>query len=554
MSASEIMKQAAIVALTGNLRDNHLKRVDIYTLLQVLGKNKIPLIGMEIDSQKIEIFERALREEHNYWEKLRREYVKIKSHFYDAGINDIMIKSCGILPYTSDNLDVLIKPECKHKAITVLQKLGYVRLVNLEEPFKFFFRKFNMGREICTIHLHERVGWGGIPFLDDNSLWKRCRRSAKDSLLKIPSVEDGLLITAAHAFFENREVKLADLVIILRYFEEYDVDWDYMESIAKKRGWLYGLYTTLMVCAHLARELYEREYIDQKKLRKMARAVKGTRLLSFYLRAMVHPRKIKMPFHLPLFWGSIHACLQAMFDRDVEGLKRIQRFAYFMSTKFKEIFGVSLQRAMLITFSGIDGSGKTLQAEALMQALRVSGIKTCMVWSRVGYSPVLKLFADFARLFLHKSDGSGVSKQYSGRLKKQKRSAKILYLLLIYSNLILYYWLKVRISLFLGRVVVCDRYILDAMADMDPFDRWKIGEKFMLLCHRPDMPFFLEVPVKVALARKKDEIHAPYFQDRVDIYQQLAKKFHLLTRDATGRPEVLSEQILSEVLMEYFAC
>src|SRR5205823_442021 len=91
-------------------------------------------------------------------------------------------------PYTSDNIDVLVRPAQGPTAREVLRRLGYVELRNIEEPHKFLFRKFHGGRCVSAIHVHEEVAWL-VGFLDDDALWERARQAPDDPAVTVPSPE-----------------------------------------------------------------------------------------------------------------------------------------------------------------------------------------------------------------------------------------------------------------------------------------------------------------------------------------------------------------------------
>ena len=126
----------------------------------------------------------------------------------------MLIKSAGIapsFPHLSDNVDDLVPAEHIPDARLALRDLGYVELRNLEEPRKFFFKRFEGGRQAAAHHLHEHVGWA-VSFLDEPLLFRRARPAADDPELLIPHPQDAFLITTAHALYENKAFKLGDLV------------------------------------------------------------------------------------------------------------------------------------------------------------------------------------------------------------------------------------------------------------------------------------------------------------------------------------------------------
>lgn len=101
-------------------------------------------------------------------------------------------------PYTSDNLDALIKPNYEKKTRKILQKLGYAELRNVEEAQKFLFRRFRDGESVYAIRLHTQIGWR-VSFLDNEFVRNgNYRISDDDDIVATPSREVGVLVTFVH--------------------------------------------------------------------------------------------------------------------------------------------------------------------------------------------------------------------------------------------------------------------------------------------------------------------------------------------------------------------
>ena len=166
---------------------------------------------------------------------LRAEYKQVKETLASAGIQDVLIKSVGLapsFPYKSDNLDVLYKPQDIEQVKAILRDLGYVELKNVEEPYKYLFRKFHAGRSVSAIHVHAHVGWM-VSFLDEETLWRRCQVSLDDALVTVPAADDALLITLAHYFYEDKRVALLDVLKFVHCMRR-GVDWDEVYRIARR--------------------------------------------------------------------------------------------------------------------------------------------------------------------------------------------------------------------------------------------------------------------------------------------------------------------------------
>ena len=56
-----------------------------------------------------------------------------------------------------------------------------------------------------------------------------------------------------------------------------------------------------------------------------------------------------------------------------------------------------MAKGLLITFSGLDGAGKSTQIELLMERLRQEGRQPVYVWTRGGYTPLFEAFKSLLR-------------------------------------------------------------------------------------------------------------------------------------------------------------
>ena len=96
------------------------EKVDWGVVCKTLVKNKIPLVSFLHDEgfktcplSNVPEFNWAAGEEEAVWSALREEYSRQESPL-KSGIECILLKLVGFapsFPYTSDNLDVLIRPE-----------------------------------------------------------------------------------------------------------------------------------------------------------------------------------------------------------------------------------------------------------------------------------------------------------------------------------------------------------------------------------------------------------------------------------------------------------
>ena len=148
-------------------------------------------------------------------------------------------------------------------------------------------------------------------------------------------------------------------------------------------------------------------------------------------------------------------------------------------TKLK--LGIHSQPGMLVTLSGMDGCGKTLHAQALDNAFQLCDIRSTVVWSRSGSSRLTDAVFAAGRAVLRRpqtgaataaatatATATATQEQRSGERRRALRNPLVrqVWLATVTADLVWQYTRRVRLPLLRGRVVICDRYVYDALADI----------------------------------------------------------------------------------------
>lgn len=168
---------------------------------------------------------------------------------------------------------------------------------------------------------------------------------------------------------------------------------------------------------------------------------------------------------------------------------------------------------MLITFSGLDGSGKSTQAKMLQKLLQKEGYQTVFIhlthWTwvnRIG-----------EKFFKESKDQQVRSKKYPG---------KFLPRLTIMLIDVLRFWLLWVYSKLLGHILICDRYFFDL--GVQAVYRHEMSKSIVniygRLVPRPSVAFWLKVLPDVARQREGD--HGPdYYKEKDCLYNELFNQF-----------------------------
>lgn len=505
------LKQHEIDAIYSFLQDNKviLRTLNYYLFSKPYSLEKRRLLRKLVERHK------SFAEAYEFAFVLKQEILKIMKTLRDNGVEIIFIKSLAEIPLDSNNFDVLIKKRYIVEAKRILEDLGFKELKKLREyewggpPHKFLYRKLYNGI-VMSIHLHTEVAWGGVKYVDEKELWNRIYNAKIDGVKSIfPSPENHLLITVAHAFFENKCFKLSDLMFMVEDFQYgSEMDWDYIADCTINGGWFEPFYAILRLADYIHESLFERKLVEEDIFGKLAQKGRIRRasslekeLIDLFNKERTLPLKISNSRIIMAFIKKVFATPHLSF---IEKLRKI--FSTSQSYVKRR-----LKREMptyLVCFSGQDGTGKTKHSKLLQNELMQRKIRTDYVWSR-GIGLSIEPFLRMGRLLLLGSKLSK-SREYVSKRKilLKREPVKTLWTYTMLADEILLFLIKVKIPLLLGRVVICDRHILDVLVDVKCELRkdvnWVIEKCVMKLVPKPKIHFVLDAKPEEIMERKKD--------------------------------------------------
>jgi thymidylate kinase len=218
----------------------------------------------------------------------------------------------------------------------------------------------------------------------------------------------------------------------------------------------------------------------------------------------------------------------------------------------------------LIVRMGLDGSGKTTQAELVGGQLRARGVSAEVVWMR-GESyltlPLLKIGKAMLRAPKEAKRGEGI--RAGGDYEEYVRSKQSLFgnglFRAVWRTLtVLDLYLSVRIAFSkLSRdtkVILLDRYVYDTLIDIDSAFGAKGAELDRLLASplvrwfpQPDKVILIEISPEEAIGRKDDIPSIEYLRERHGLYDRVAAALGAARVEGTKSIEEVNVEVTSEI-------
>ncbi len=215
----------------------------------------------------------------------------------------------------------------------------------------------------------------------------------------------------------------------------------------------------------------------------------------------------------------------------------------------------------VIAISGLDGSGKSTQVEALVETLTKLGYPTVTVWTSLVAHPSLgRVAAPLRALLGHRRHPDGVEELWppagedEDRLTQIRESRPLLQFAWVTFVAATNAWWQaraVRPHLLRGRIVICDRYTLDSIVHL----RYRYGEQhhyraqramIRALSPRPLRAYLLDVPPDTARARRREYTLAQN-ELRARLYQEEYTGLEVKRLDGERAPDDLAREIALDV-------
>lgn len=194
--------------------------------------------------------------------------------------------------------------------------------------------------------------------------------------------------------------------------------------------------------------------------------------------------------------------------------------------------------------TGSDGTGKSTQADLTLDHLESMGLKPRRLWLRFAFltSIPLMAYARFRGFSWHES-ANGLSQGYWDFSHSWILRNLLPWFMLLDAAIVSLF--RVHIPLWSGRIIVCERFVLDMITDLeialnDPTFHTRLpGRLFLKLLPKDATIVLLDGNIQDLHNRRLDLMFDRCLPERLEAYRRLAKTFSL--------PMVSSNLTISEV-------
>lgn len=474
------------------------------------------------------------------------ELQKASKAFKENGINYVFVFKAITTWCDSKDVDTVIKDKQIKKAEEVLENLGYYTPILL---YGDHFVKSKGSDETIQIHLHTERHYKRSLYILGEEKAKMLGNRRKINGLYVLSPEDDLVISIFNLIMK-RLIPVGNLLHIV-YLLENCRDINYLEKCVKKE-WFTPLFHYIYVINVLYKTLFGKD-IESPLIPIAEKMHKESRIFGFL--AEIETKKVKFPFHsqILLYYWYIYKLLNIrhLYNFKEEMTRTMSH--YFPIYHYIKLVLSARKKNMLVSFSGIDGTGKTTQITKLVNRFKDMIIPAQYargLWSpKVSYPlmGVIYLLKGWRRKDYHKS-----------------RILRRIWNYIVILDFLYIYLFRIKVHLLIGKTVFCDRYVYDLMATLmhDGLYNERASKIMLKLFPQPDLAVMLDIPADVSDLRKDDtqesldgwrmeENALEYLKIMRKNFMTISKSLNIPIIDATEEVNDIHEELFNNILETY---
>ena len=514
-------------------------------------KNKLCLslynnIGTELESKfSSDELDRIWRKA-RYMESTIDELHIISKAFEENGIDYLYLFKAIESQCDSTDVDIVLGDGDFEETGKVLEQLGYFAPLFPYEDEHYVKSEggnvvqMDFGIEKENIH-------GYYPF--DEKKVKLLSNRRKVNGLYVPSIEDDLIICITRTIDKN-EIPIKTLLHISNLLKNCS-DVNAVKNRLKK-GWYTPLLHSIYIINILHKNLFGTE-IESPFIPIAKKAHAESKMLT--LLTKYETKKLSFPFDSKIFLLYWDAC-KLINNIRYHDFKAIAKsvFVHFPPIIDRiKLVSCARKRNLLVSFSGIDGTGKSTNSKKLVRRFKDMRIPSqfaeCLWSPRISYPfmAIIYLLTGWRRKDYHKSKILRKTWNY-----------------IVIFDFIFIYLFRIKRHLIIGKTVFADKYAYDLLTTLMYNDLYneKASKIMLKLLPRPDLVFIFDIPDEVSNERKDDTIEYvkkfgsdqdvnKYLGIRREGYIKIANSLNVPIIDSTRDFDEIHEEIFRSIIGAY---
>jgi len=494
----------------------------------------------------------ALGQDRELHRSIYEEFEAIRPQLEAAGIPYVLLKGVNQMPYRSDNIDILLHEKDFEPVGGMLEALGYMENLYSTNRHKNLYNRVSGCRRSGIFHFHRYVAWYS-PFVEPDYIFPTAVEGGEPGV-RLPRTEVSMGILGAHAMYEDACVRFIEMHKIRHLMSRGPVDWNDLWQMARHRGFASGLALFFLILDGQHRLYMGRPMFDDAQRRTLESHLDILNGTEAHYRRHVAGRDLPCPYAMSKYFARRLLLCQLFGTRIATRREKLAIAATILSKGWEQVTRRFPQPPTTVAVCGWDGCGKTTIIDCLSRGIGTFDVHSERSWKRIGDSPLLNLLKRPLRRHIKAEVDAGIASEQG---VFQSAFLRRLWPVLAVPDYVFRQYLAIGWAYVRHRMAIADRYHVDAMVDLalrcgpEVFEkRWVVWMLRLLPRARP--AFILECSPETLRRRRRKEFFDGVSERVIGYYRKAAELFGATIISNEGDPSVAAEQMIREVITQFF--